>query len=381
MKMLYISNANVKSQKANLIQVVSMCHAFSQAGVDTTLVLPEPNFDYKENVLNLKKRFGIPESFKLVHYPQYSHFKKCNKYLDYFCVKKVLDDILPDLIFIRNPIFIKQCIETGVPTIYESHNSLMHNRIMLIDKLWKRVIVKLSRRKNFLKLVVISEALKTFWMNMGIEQDKILALHDGFNSKLFMKTKSRSEARKKLGIDINKKKVVYTGSLYRDRGIENILRLAKDTRFAEFYVIGGPDKNAYYFADIAKQKHINNIYFLGRINHMEIPDYLYAADVLLAIWSNKVPTINYCSPLKVFEYMAAGRIIVAHDYPTIREVLTDNKTAYLTNTESYTNLCDDLKKALFDEYPSKLAEESRSLAFQKKKKKKRAHQILKNISL
>jgi glycosyltransferase involved in cell wall biosynthesis len=39
------------------------------------------------------------------------------------------------------------------------------------------------------------------------------------------------------------------------------------------------------------------------------------------------------SPLKIFEYMAAGRAIICSDLPVLREVLTDGETARLCHPE------------------------------------------------
>jgi glycosyltransferase involved in cell wall biosynthesis len=60
--------------------------------------------------------------------------------------------------------------------------------------------------------------------------------------------------------------------------------------------------------------------------------------VLLALWSKKVPTINYCSPLKIFEYMASGRIMVAHGFPTIKEVIKHNKNGLLARPDDFNDL-------------------------------------------
>ena len=58
--------------------------------------------------------------------------------------------------------------------------------------------------------------------------------------------------------------------------------------------------------------------FAGRRAHDAIPRLLPAFDVAL------VPAINpYASPLKLFEYMAAGLAVVAPDQPNLREVLAD----------------------------------------------------------
>jgi glycosyltransferase involved in cell wall biosynthesis len=44
--------------------------------------------------------------------------------------------------------------------------------------------------------------------------------------------------------------------------------------------------------------------------------------------------VAYASPLKIFDYMAAGRAIVAPDQPNIREILTDGETALLFDPAS-----------------------------------------------
>ncbi|HTB42097.1 MAG TPA: glycosyltransferase family 4 protein [Acetobacteraceae bacterium] len=44
--------------------------------------------------------------------------------------------------------------------------------------------------------------------------------------------------------------------------------------------------------------------------------------------------VSYASPLKIFEYMAAGRAIVAPDQPNIREILRDGETAVLFDPQA-----------------------------------------------
>lgn len=381
MNLLYIHTTPLKSEIANLIQVLSMCSAFSRIGVNTTLVLPDSGLNSKEAILYLKEKYGISSTFELSYYPVFTKFNRINKYLDRYCVKTIIGKINPDLIFVRNPIILKPCIKSGIPTIFEFHNSLLHNRIKIIDRLWKKQIIKLSEHKNLIKLITISDALKDFWINSGIEEAKLLALHDGFNFNLFKTLKSRKEARQKLGLNLEKKIVIYTGYLTKDRKIENIIKLAIDFKYVEFIIAGGPEKNSNYFADYVKKNKIRNIHFLGFLDHKEIPDYLYAADILLAIFSDEVPTINYCSPLKVFEYMAAGRIIVAHDFPTIAEVLKHNETAFLVTPNSYNSLHDAVESALRVKYPSKMAEKVRLLALEKYTWKLRAEKILEDVKL
>ena len=112
---------------------------------------------------------------------------------------------------------------------------------------------------------------------------------------------------------------------------------------------------------------------------LDIPDYLQAADVLLMLFTWDVPTIRYCSPLKVFEYMAAGRPIVGEAYPTITEVLKHNQTALLAKPGDFEDLCKNLKVALSGDGTSQMARLAREKAFNKYSWEIRAKSILSSI--
>lgn len=62
----------------------------------------------------------------------------------------------------------------------------------------------------------------------------------------------------------------------------------------------------------------------GAVPHARIPSYLRAIDVAL-----QPDVTSYASPLKLFEYMAAGCAIIAPDRANIREILVDGRTALL----------------------------------------------------
>ena len=212
-------------------------------------------------------------------------------------------------------------------------------------------------------------------------ETKIIALHDGVSAEDYKHAKNRDETRALLRIDSNKKIVVYSGSLYADRGIEVVLKLARTFRSVIFYVVGGSEKEKKYYESLAVQSSLQNILFVGHIPQQQVKDYLFAADVLLMLWSRNVPTINICSPLKMFEYMAAGRIIVGHGFPTIKEVLKDGKTALLTDPDSYDDLEGRLRYALSLDYPNDMAQKARNIALSKYSWEIRAKNIVNELRL
>jgi glycosyltransferase involved in cell wall biosynthesis len=73
----------------------------------------------------------------------------------------------------------------------------------------------------------------------------------------------------------------------------------------------------------------DRIEFTGLIAPGAVPPLLASADILVLPNLPSSISSRFTSPLKLFEYMAAGRAIVASDLPAIREVLRDGVNAVL----------------------------------------------------
>lgn len=382
MKLLYLHGTPLDSESANVIQVINMCEAFAQHELDVVLAIPNPNNKNITTVSAVTKQFGYKPNFEIVTYKKITILNRLNTLGTYFGAKKILKkynyDI--DLCYVRSHLLLKLAIKMGIPTIYESHNYLLHNTIKFLDHLWRKSLIKDACDKKLLKFITISQALANYWEKNGVPQQKILALQDGFNSKSFTQSKSRTEARKLLDLPIDKKIVVYAGRLYADREPERIIQLAENFPSTLFVVVGGPEKERKLLSDKTSNMNVQNILWIGQVSHSKVKDYLFAADILLMIWSKKVPTINYFSSLKMFEYMAAGRVIVGQAYPTVKEVLQDGKSAYLANPDSFDDLVHKTNLALQEEYPSEIAHNAQKLAFNEYSWSSRALKIISNLT-
>ena len=113
-----------------------------------------------------------------------------------------------------------------------------------------------------------------------------------------------------------------------------------------FVFVGGTAEDIKEFKKEAEG--LDNVLILGHKPHREIPYFLKAADVL--VLPNKTGerlSEKYTSPLKLFEYMASGRPLVASDLSSLREILSE-ETAILVKSNDPRALAEGLRRALMD---------------------------------
>ena len=125
----------------------------------------------------------------------------------------------------------------------------------------------------------------------------------------------------------------YIGHLHAGRGVELIEALAERRPNVLFLIAGGHE------ADIAARRARNrrsNLVFLGHLPHDAALQLAKCVDVLLMPYQKSVSlgvgrydTARWMSPMKMFEYMAAGVPIVSSDLPVLREVLSHDANALL----------------------------------------------------
>lgn len=348
-----------------MLQVFSMCNAFSRMGIQVTLYM-EGGDDFNERVRDLEENaFREKLLFNVLSWRKVMKNRLINRFLVRKRVKRIVKREHPEMVFTRESAFLTPILRTGATVIFESHNTKQHTRYTIVSRFLEKVILKSAKKDNFIALFSISEALSQQWKTLGVDEKKLFAWHDGFDTTLFADKMDKPNARTELGLPMDKTIVTYTGGLYFDREIENIIELAGCFPGVIFLIIGGPEENRLIFQDMAVKKGITNITFKGSVNHLMIPAYLYASDVLLALWSKKVPTINFCSPLKLFEYMASGSLILAHAFPTIKEVLVDNEDAVLCPPDNFDILKEKMAKAISLSANNTMGAKAREKAFEK----------------
>lgn len=366
MNIFYIHHRKITENYANNIQVINMCWAFSQLGHKIDLWVPREReeIDLKTIISN---QYNIPIEFDIRQFKKSDFFKKSafiNTTISLLLERNKFNVERYDILYTRHILTYLLLLKYKKNIIFESHNNIFHSNKILNSHLTK-LFLKSLRYKYTKGLVCISQELSKYWQKKGVKRDEIIVQHDGMNPEYYREISDLSSGKKKLGFNENCRIATYVGSLQHNRGIDNIIQLAVDFPGVEFILIGDYLTNKEYYKNVALKKNALNISFLGTISPKEVPMYLSASDVLIMNWTKKVPTINYCSPLKVFEYKACGRVIIGPGFATIKEVCKNGEDILFFEPDNYKSMKKIFKKAIEYGYPNKLSSNARKNAFEK----------------
>ncbi len=125
--------------------------------------------------------------------------------------------------------------------------------------------------------------------------------------------------------------LLYLGSLHPWKGVDTLVRaMAHVKQPAELHIVGGNAARIGELRALADEFDvIRRVVFHGPVEPGRRFDYIHRADVCLLPLTDTGLGGRYTSPLKLFEYMAAGKAIVVSDLPSMRQVLTPEQDALL----------------------------------------------------
>ena len=319
MKILYLSLAQIPSRSAHSIHIMRMCSALSANGQNVTLVVPGGGNDLPSE-LEMLALYGIETPFEIDFRKLSKHRGRSTRFLLHTLKRFRQED--GELVYTRDVAAAFWAVTLNLATVLETHSVLNSTK----DKLMFRGVHRRGKLKTH---VVISKRLRDiFDAKYPQSSRKRLVAHDGAD-RIVPVTDVRSEIN--LDGDF---KVGYVGHLYAGRGLELIADLARRLPSIVFYVVGGTDEDiAIWRKKIGNQK---NICMMGYLKYSLAERVRVACDVLIApyqrgleVFGGGTDTTDWMSPLKIFEYMAAGKPIVCSDLPALREILTHGETAFL----------------------------------------------------
>ncbi|MDO8592379.1 MAG: glycosyltransferase family 4 protein [bacterium] len=343
MKLIYLTDFGLPTEWAHGIQVMKMCEAFSGQGVEIELVAPRRRNEIKTDSFAY---YGVKKIFRLTKLPCLD-FCPGNTNSFYFWLRIVSFLLVAKFYFLIKDFDALYARDQIAGLFFNDFILEIHSLPELIKPRHRKVWRKAD------KLLVLTSFAKERLVKEGIGEDKILVTPDAVDLKDFDISAAKEQLRQELALPLDKKIIMYAGSFYLHdwKGVDILLASAEYFDRDWVLMLAGGEAEE---IEMIKEKYGSpNILLVGRKLHQEIPRYLKAADVLiLPNKKGKDISEKYTSPLKLFEYMASDRPIVASDLPSIREILND-KNSVLVKPNSPKNLALGIRKLIQDDIFSK----------------------------
>lgn len=321
MKIIYIAHCRFPSEKAHSLQIAKMCEAFRGQGVELELVVPKKHRQIKETAtkfFNLKEKFVVTYLWTIDWFSASTFGFLLSAFIfgwsTFFYLWRQRDF---DLIYSidLDPWSFVGALFLGRPCFFEMHG---------------------PKKPTILNRLLFKKAQGVFAINESIKQnllanfstlkpEQVLISPNGVDLSLVQI--SRTVARQKLGLTPDIPIVVYTGSFQTWKGVETIIEAARGLNLVNFYLVGGTEAEALTLSN--HQPLPINLHCLGIRPHQEMPWWQAAADVLLVTGTKKDQYSYYhTSPMKLFEYLAAQRAVIASRTPAIKQIVSDQEVFF-----------------------------------------------------
>ena len=369
MRICYLANSAIPSSNASSIQIVKMCESFSKLNhkvlLITTNVSDKKVFDF----YNVSSKFQIKKLKKFKTFPL--GFKY---YL--FSLKSIIESLKfkPDIYITRN------FFTSFLLTILRKKNILeLHHGIEIESRIVRFILKNLNflNFKHVVKLVAITNNVKNYYKNQfNIIENKMIVSPSGTSITNFSINNS---LKKKRGLNIG-----YFGSLYKSRGVDLILKLSKIDKENDYFIFG----NLKQYKNIKIKNYNHNLYLKDYLPYKAIPENISKMDILLMPYQEKIAAagdvgniIDYTSPLKLFDYMACGKIIISSNIKVLREIVKEKKNAiFIRNFNNVFSWKTEINKIKFLSTKRFIISQNNLKLSKNYRTEKRAKKFLENLS-
>jgi len=317
MNIVAIAGSTIPSDTANSLQVMKACQALVQLGHKVTLLVPGS----KNTSVNLRTHYGLQTEFPIEWLSSSSR-----RMFTWDAVRRCRA-FRADLLYTWFPQSAVFGLLSKLPVVFEIHIQPTG----LFGPIWHRAFANLHGRKRLASITHALIEILEREFRICFSKDEVVIAPNGVDLERFASLPDPVTARRQIGFR-EAPTVMCTGHLYAGRGAELFLALAKSLPQAQFAWVGGRPEDVTTWKQRVES---DNITFTGFIPNGDLPLYQAAADILLMPYgrsivgsSGTVDSANVASPMKMFEYMAAGRVIVTSDLPVIREVLNEKSAVF-----------------------------------------------------
>ena len=341
MKILYIANIRFPTEKAHALQIMQNCEAFVQAGCTVELwVTRRFNTPEMNAIKDVYAYYGVEPTFTIRRIPcldlmpLIQYIPSLHLLLFYIQQFTFLMFLFIRVIFTQADIYYSRDIAPlAMIALVKDKTKLAYEAHILSVNRWGIWLQQWLTRKIG-GTITITAKLKDDLVQRGTPAEKILVAHDGIRENRFANLPDQITAREKVGWRQTDFIIGYVGRLHTlgmDKGLGTVIEAISFLDNITLAIVGGPDEMAEELRDYWNLLGLDSKHFItsGHVRPSDVPIYLRAFDVCVMPHPFTPQFAYYTSPLKLFEYMAAEKPIIASDLPGWSDVITHKETAYL----------------------------------------------------
>ena len=143
--------------------------------------------------------------------------------------------------------------------------------------------------------------------------------------------------------------LLYLGSLHPWKGVEVLIEAMRRVEHAELRIVGGSEQRRRELTALSRSRGVSDRVVLnGPVAPAQRFAVIAGADICLLPLTRTSIASRYTSPLKLFEYMAAGKAIVTSDLPSVREVIEPGVHALTAQPEDPESFAQAIHTLLMD---------------------------------
>lgn len=331
MNVVYVSLSYIPSRRASSVHVMKMCAALARAGHDVRLVAKRSS-DREDAATDAHAFYGV-SGFSIDKLARPRWRGGGLVYALATLGALVAQRRRADLVYSRDIIGALTALELRMPTVAEFHAVPAGPRLRALTR-------RIVHHRSLRGIVVVSDALRRDLAAEDLipRHAPVVVAHDAADppdpSRIdrFRSAAEQAAASHHGEGRVARPRIGYVGNLYPGRGIELILELAARLPACDFELVGGSE------ADLAAWRarvQLPNVILAGFVRPAELVERYRRFDILLmpyprsgiGVASGASDTSRWCSPMKMFEYMAAGAPIITSDLPVLGEVLRHEHNA------------------------------------------------------
>jgi glycosyltransferase involved in cell wall biosynthesis len=333
MKILY--HHRTASKDGQAVHIEEMVTALRALGHEVRVVGPDAPVDQGEGMGGevawvRRLRNALPKA-------AYELLELGYSLLAYRRLAQAAREFKPDLLYERYNLFLLAGVmlkrATGVPMLLEVNAPLVDERQrfgglgLLRLAHWAEASAWCAADVVLPVTAVLAERVQS----RGVARARIEVIHNGINEAHFDSAPTPNEAKRLLGWRDDELVLGFTGFVRDWHGVDRVVRwLAGPTAppGARLLMVGDGPARADLEALAQRLQLGDRVRFTGVVDRHEVPALVAAFDIAL-----QPAVVAYASPLKLFEYLALGKAIVAPRQPNLLEVLTDDDNALMFDAD------------------------------------------------